>query len=79
MKQVNSFQECLEYVNRLGIVNPSKPIGWRQQDLCAIVEKLEWLMGKRYPFKVRFCRKHSNARLTFSTVGGTCIVFDYPS
>ena len=40
-KQVNSFNECLEYVNRLGIINPTKPIGWRQNDLVAIVHSLE--------------------------------------
>ena len=78
MKQVNDFQECLEYVNRLGIVSRFKPIGWRQADLCAIVDKLTWLMGCRYPFKIRYHRKHSITRATFSTVGGTCIVFDYP-
>jgi hypothetical protein len=41
MKEVRNFTECLEYVNRLGIVHPLKPFGWRQQDLCAIVATLE--------------------------------------
>lgn len=77
MKQVNNFDECLEYVNRLGIVSPSKPIGWRQSDMVAIVGKLEHLIGK-YPFKVRYHRARSIKHLVFSTTGGTGIVFDYP-
>lgn len=65
MKEVKDFQECLEYVNRLGIVNPSKPIGWRQQDLCAIVSTLEVMADKSssvlHPFTCRHNRP-GNAR-----------------
>jgi len=41
MRTIKNFDEALKYVNRLGIVSPYKPIGWRQQDLCKIVEILE--------------------------------------
>jgi hypothetical protein len=63
MKTVNDFQECLEYVNRLGIVSRSKPIHWRQANLCQVVEGIEELAGGRgaYPFKATFCRAATRA------------------
>ena len=78
MKQIKDFDECLEYVNRLGIVNKTKPIGWRQQELCAIVSHLQWLIGG-YPFSITFHRIRSNktGRLVFSTPAFH-VVFDYP-
>ena len=67
MRTIKNFDEALKYVNRLGIVSPYKPIGWRQQDLCKIVEILEdaslrskgfkkimrcpYLFGVKYPVK----------------------------
>lgn len=75
MKQVNNFQECLEYVNRLGVVNPYKPIGWRQSDLCKIVEKLETAAVNQkqtnypYPLTVVYHRAQSQHHMIFKVNG----------
>ena len=41
MRTIQNFDEALQYVNRLGIVSPFKPISWRQSDFCKIILKLE--------------------------------------
>ena len=79
MKQINNFDECLEYVNRLGIVSPSRPIGWQQNDLVAIISELETASVNQkqtsypYPLKVQFHRGASQGvnwhRLIFRVNG----------
>jgi len=54
-KQVINYQDLIEYLNRLGIVHKDKPIGWRQQDLCAIADRLlACAKGRVFPFYVRY-------------------------
>ena len=62
MPTINNFNEALVYVNRLGIIYNTKPIGWRQKELCMIVELLEGLatfQDKTYPFTVKYHRSKS--------------------
>lgn len=70
MPTINNFNEAMEYVNRLGIIYNTKPIGWRQKELCAIVEILEELATQRdklnlsvvlktYPFTIKYHRTQS--------------------
>ena len=80
MRTIKNFDEALKYVNRLGIVSPYKPIGWRQQDLCKIVQMLNIApFYSNTKIKVHFHRKLSRARhkLLF-TVNGKQIQFEYP-
>ena len=81
VKTVRDFEDCLEYVNRLGIVNKTKPIGWRQSDLCAIVTGLERIAGFHcnaiYPFTVTYKRGDSFQSLVFVINGGH-YRFTYP-
>ena len=75
MKRINNFQECLEYVNRLGLVNRSKPMGWRQANLVEIVARLE--AAGPYPLLVKFHRSISGRKATF-TVNTSLVRFNYP-
>ena len=81
MKKVSDYDELLHYVNRLGIVNKTKPIGWRQGDLCAIANALERIAqfhsNKPYPFLVKYHRKESLMSVVF-TVNGGYYRFSYP-
>lgn len=63
MVKVQTYQELLTYLNGLGIVHPSKPIGWRQQDLCSFADDLQVLAGE-YPFSIHYHRAKTqkNAR-----------------
>ena len=55
MKVINSWEEAMEYVNRLGVANRSMPIGWRQKQLMVNVDRLEATAGA-YPYCVRYLR-----------------------
>ncbi len=73
-KMVINYQDLLEYLNRLGVVNPSKPTGWRQQDLCAMADRLiACAKGRVFPFYIRFWREYSKgtSALYFSIDGVT--------
>jgi hypothetical protein len=59
MKELGSFQDTLEYVNRLGFVNPKDPIMYKHADLCAIASAIEKAAdkaqaGTTYPISIRF-------------------------
>ena len=56
MKTLNNWQETLEYVNRLGLVSSSTPIGRKQQVLMANVKAIETM--STYPLQVRYSRKN---------------------
>jgi hypothetical protein len=74
MVKVQTYQELLTYLNGLGIVHPSKPIGWRQKDLCSFADDLQVLAGE-YPFSIHYHRAKTqkNARygLRFTVNGRT--------
>jgi hypothetical protein len=58
MKILNTWEETLQYVNRLGLVNNKMPIGWKQQVLMANVNLIESLSIDKYPITVRYSRKN---------------------
>ena len=55
MKVLYNWEETLEYVNRLGLVNRSMPIGWKQQVLMDNVVRIETISA--YPLIVQYNRK----------------------
>ena len=59
MKSVYNYQDLIQYLNRLGVVS-RRPIGWKQQDLCAMADRLLACAESRtLPFTVHFFRKWS--------------------
>ena len=67
MKTINNWEELLEYLNRLGVVNRHKPIGWRQEELMTILVKIESHVNTmpKYPFKIKYLRAMSRTSLNF--------------
>ena len=63
MKQINDFQDALNYVNRLGFAG-SGNIAYRQQSLCTVVDALVKTAGG-YPFKASLTRYKSPAGYVF--------------
>jgi hypothetical protein len=59
-KRLHNWEETLEYVNRLGLANPSMPIGWKQKVLMDNVNVIEALHDPKqpavYPIDVRYSR-----------------------
>lgn len=69
MVTINNYDELLTYLNGLGIVHPSKLIGWRQQDLCFYADTLKDL-AKEYPFTLHYFRsRRRRLRYTFKVNG----------
>lgn len=66
MKVINDFDECLEYVNRLGFAGGGNMMT-KQQSLCDICDLLLdlsmqkiWDSKEFIPFKVKLTRFYSN-------------------
>jgi hypothetical protein len=74
MAKLNNWEETLAYVNRLGVANPTMPIGWRQQVLMANVNLIEGLHDPEqqiYPLDVKYSRSNDTftvRNLTVKTV-----------
>lgn len=68
MKTLNNWQETLEYVNRIGVANPTMPIGWRQQVLMDNVNLIEGLSINKYPIAVKYSRVNDEFTVNHLTV-----------
>ena len=59
MKRVYNHHDLLQYLNKLGVIG-HRPIGWKQQDLCAMADRLiACAKGGIFPFTIHFFRKWS--------------------
>ena len=54
MKRIDTFEDALAYINRLGFAT-SGNMQYRQQCLCAVTDALKTAAGG-YPYKVTFHR-----------------------
>ena len=57
MKTIHGFDDCLNYVNRLGLVKISKSAGWIpiwQEKACALCDKLLHMSGQITWYHVSF-------------------------
>lgn len=73
MKQLNNWEETLEYVNRRGIVNPTMPIGWKQQVLMDNVTAIE--KESSYPLNIIYKRITDTFLIIESKTGNKYIIF----
>jgi hypothetical protein len=76
MTTINDYDELLTYLNRIGVVNKDKPIGWRQHDLCSIADKILFLRKREYPFNISY-RRGIFDRLCFK-INGVVHLIQYP-
>jgi hypothetical protein len=76
MITINDYDGLLEYLNRVGVVSKNKPIGWRQQDLCSIADKILFLRRGGYPFNISY-RRGIYDRLCFK-INGVVHLIQYP-
>lgn len=68
MKQIDSFQTALKYVNNLGFAT-SGNIAYQQAALCSVTDALFDAAGKAYPFKVCYHRYTSPEGFTYPWLG----------
>lgn len=69
--KLNNWEETLHYVNRLGLVNRTMPIGWKQQVLMDNVNRIEALHNPAqpmYPLEVKYSRKSDSFTVRGLTV-----------
>ena len=80
MKMLYNYHDLLQYLNKLGVIG-HKPIGWKQQDLCAMADRLiACAKGGVFPLSIHYWRKWSvTGGLKFSVVcGKNSSIFQLP-